>query len=58
MVRRGPGAGAEGPLRDDPFVLEIRKKKRAPAGRVLRETDPASPKFVVTKRGMGYYFGG
>ena len=54
----GPGAGAEGPLRDDPFVLEIRKKKRAPAGRVLRETDPASPKFVVTKRGMGHCFGG
>ena len=22
------------------------------------EDDPASPKFVVTKRGMGYYFGG
>ena len=22
------------------------------------EDDPASPKFVVTKRGMGYCFGG
>ena len=30
------------------------------AVRRLREKidDPASPKFVVTKRGMGYYFGG
>ncbi len=22
------------------------------------ETDPASPKFILTKRGMGYLFGG
>ena len=22
------------------------------------EDDPASPKFIVTKRGMGYYYGG
>ena len=34
------------------------KEKGPPQDTVLWENDPASPKFIVTKRGMGYLFGG
>ena len=47
-------AGAEGPSPGrSNSSWRSEKRKGPPAGRVLGGTDPPSPKFVVTKRGMG-----
>lgn len=33
-----------------------REEEAFPAKTALRETDPAAPKFILTRRGMGYLF--
>ena len=37
---------------------EDERKIGLPQSAALWEADPAAPKFIVTKRGMGYLFGG